>query len=150
MLDVQTLISSLQISDPTALLTVLGSGGVVAVVLQTLKHYKVNLKESKIAVVALLTGLSFLATLADAVLQFSGQNPKLVVGQYWGDIIAAAVVIHRFSVSPLYYKLDAWRQAQKQDKAAAAAYRAEHAPAQSAVPVTALDIANPKEFTLGL
>lgn len=148
--DVQTLINTFHVSDPATLLTILGSGGAVAVVLQILKHYKIGLKESKVAVVVLLTGLSFLATLADYVLQFSNMNPKLVVGQYWGDIIAAAVVIHRFSVSPMYYKLDAWRQAQKETKAAANAYRALNAPAQSATPVSPLDLANPKEFTLGL
>ena len=138
--DVNTIVQLFTVHDPKTLLTVLASGTGVALTLQVIKHYG-KLGEAKKTVVFLLTALSFLASLADSVLQFSGQNPKLIVGSHLGSIVAVAVIAHRFAISPAYYKLVGWLEAIASDKAAAAAYRSQQA---VNIPITG------QEFTIGL
>lgn len=84
--------------------TLLGLSATVAIVLQTIKHYG-KLQDAKKTVVFLLGALSFAITVADAAIQYNGQNPKLVVSTHLGWVIALAVLIHRFAVSPIYYKI---------------------------------------------
>lgn len=135
-------------SDPATILALLGSGAGVAIALQVIKHFG-KLKEAKKTVVFLLAFLSFVATFADAVIQFAGQNPKLVVGDHLGTVIAFAVIVHRFAVSPAYYKVTSQLEQIRDNKEDATAYRATQL--QAATPVTPVEgaiLASPHEFSL--
>lgn len=138
------LLKALSPHDLSVLLTILGSGGAVSVVLQIIKHFG-KLQEAKKLVMFLLGMLSFLASFADWAIMWGGQNPKLVVGSIMGWIITSAVVIHRFSVSPIYHKLIEFLNGVYAD---AEAYRKEQTP-QPVVPVAPLDMPTaPREFSV--
>lgn len=124
--------------DPNTILTFLGSGTVVAILLQAVKHFG-KLQEAKKTVMFLLGVLSFAVTYADSFLQFTGQDPKAVVGSELGWVITLAVFIHRFAVSPGYYKLLTQLDKLKTVFSNADAYRAEVS-AQAVTPITAEDI----------
>lgn len=74
----------------------------VATALQILK-FKLNIQDAKKAVTVLLGVLSAVTATADFVLQSASLHPGLI-GKETAQIIALAVFIHRFAVSPLYNK----------------------------------------------
>lgn len=90
-------------STYTTILSYLGGSTAVAAVLQVVKH-KLNIAEAKKLVTFLLALFSFIAAFADYILQTTAQNP-LALGRNTGYIIAGAVFVHRFVVSPSYDKL---------------------------------------------
>lgn len=90
-------------STYTTLLSFLGGSTLVATVLQLLKH-KLNIAEAKSLVTFLLGFLSFLAAFANYILSATSQNPT-ALGKNTALIIAGAVFVHRFAVSPTYNKV---------------------------------------------
>lgn len=99
-------LSNLPASDWTTLLSYLGGSTVVASVLQILKH-KLNFANMEKLIVFMLGFFSFLASFADFIIQ---SNPNLSALPWLGKttalLMAGAVVVHRFAVSPAYYKLN--------------------------------------------
>lgn len=99
-------LNNLPASDWTTLLSYLGGSTVVASILQVLKH-KLNFAEAQKLIVVLLGVFSFLASFADFLIQ---SNPNLSALPWLGKttalLMAGAVVVHRFAVSPAYYKLN--------------------------------------------
>lgn len=146
MTDILNLLKTLSPHDWGTILTFLASGTGVAVVLQAIKHFG-KLEDAKKLVMILLGILSFVASFTDWYIQYSGQNPKTVVLAHLGWIVTAAVFVHRFIVSPSYYKLVDFLKSIAEVKE----YKAEQA-AQPITPVSQLDAtlaaATPQEFTL--
>jgi hypothetical protein len=133
--------------DPNVIIAFLGSGTVVAVLLQVVKHFG-KLEEAKKTVVFLLTALSTIVAYAGDVLQFVPAQATAVFGEQVAAVLGFAVVVHRFGVSPAYYKLIALLEKFKQVFSDAKAYRAEVsgvAEPEAPAPATA-----PHEFSLGL
>lgn len=95
-------IQSVPSSTWTSLLSFLGGSTLVASLLQVVKH-KLNIAEAKSLVTFLLGLFSFLAAFANYILSATSQNPT-VLGQHTAMIVAGAVFIHRFAVSPAYNK----------------------------------------------
>lgn len=89
----------------TTLISYLGGSTLVASVLQVVKH-KFKFADAEKLIVFMLGFFSFLAAFADFLIQ---SNPSLsalpYLGHATGLIMAGAVVVHRFAVSPAYYKL---------------------------------------------
>ncbi len=85
------------------------ASGVVVLALQWLKK-KFNI-DGKRVLVALLTGMSGLASLAGFLVTYGPTSNIAVLvpelAQIWTFIMVSAVLIHRFAVSPLYKKLEA-------------------------------------------
>lgn len=96
-------------NQPTSTWTTLGAylGGstLVASLLQVIKH-KFKFADAEKLIVFMLGFFSFLAAFADFLIQ---SNPSLSalpwLGHATGLLMAGAVVVHRFAVSPAYYKL---------------------------------------------
>lgn len=90
----------------TTLLSFLGGSTLVASVLQVVKH-KFNFAEAEKFVVFVLGFFSFLAAFADFLIQ---SNPTLSALPWLGHtttmLVGGAVIVHRFVVSPVYYKLN--------------------------------------------
>lgn len=123
---------------------VVGSSTVVAVALQTIKHW-LSIENRKKLIMGLLSMLSFVASIADWLIQHISQNP-LLLGRHTATVLGTAVVVHRFFVSPIYNRgilafkeLLADAQAERDRRNAALTLQPA---AASAVPATA------KEFTL--
>lgn len=95
-------------NQPASTWTTLGSylagSTLVAGLLQILKH-KLNFADAKKVIVAATGLFSFLAAFADFLLQSNATNPLPTIGHMTGLLMAGAVVVHRFAVSPGYYKL---------------------------------------------
>lgn len=95
-------------SQPTSTWTTVGSylagSTLVASLLQIVKH-KLNITEAKKLVTFLLGFFSFLAAFADFLLQANASNPLPTLGHTTAYLLAGAVVVHRYAVSPAYYKL---------------------------------------------
>lgn len=87
----------------TTVLSFLGGSTIVASLLQVIKH-KLNISEAKTLVTFLMGVMSFLVAFANYIMQSSAQNPT-VLGQHTAFIVAGAVFIHRFAVSPIYTKV---------------------------------------------
>jgi hypothetical protein len=89
----------------TTLASYLGGSTVVASVLQVLKH-KFKFADARNLLVFALGFFSFIAAFADFLIQ---SNPTLSalpwLGHTTGLLMAGAVVVHRFAVSPAYYSL---------------------------------------------
>jgi hypothetical protein len=133
--------------DPNTIIAFLGSGAVVAVLLQVIKHFG-KLEEAKKTVVFLLGALSTVVAYAGDVLQFVPPQATAIFGEQVAAVLGFAVVVHRFGVSPAYYKLIALLERLKQVFTDAKAYRAEvsgQSAAEAPAPATA-----PHEFSLGL
>lgn len=104
-------------NQPTSTWTTLGAylGGstLVASLVQILKH-KLNFADAKKALVAVTGFISFLAAFANLVLSNSTQLSGLQAIPWLGHVtlllLGGATVIHRFLVSPGYYKLAAGLQ----------------------------------------
>lgn len=90
-------------STYTTLFSFLGGSTLVATVLQLVKH-KLNIAEAKSLVTFLLGMFSFVAAFADYILSATSQNPT-ALGKNTAILIAGAVFIHRFAVSPAYTKI---------------------------------------------
>lgn len=133
--------------DPAVIFTLLGTGTAVAALLQIIKHLG-KLQEAKKTVMFLLGGLSTLATMADQVLQLGGANA--VAGDL-GWVIASAVFMHRFAVSPAYHAAVIWLTKLSEMLADVKAYRVQNA-AQPKSALSSGDIpgAEPHTFSLGL
>lgn len=99
----------------TTLASYLGGSTAVASVLQIVKH-KFKFADAEKLIVFALGFFSFLAAFADFLIQ---SNPTLsalpFLSHATGLLMAGAVVVHRFAVSPAYYKLAT--KLQKFDKA---------------------------------
>lgn len=91
----------------TTLASYLGGSTAVASVLQIVKH-KFKFADAEKLIVFMLGFFSFIAAFADFLIQ---SNPTLSalpwLGHATGLLMAGAVVVHRFAVSPAYYKLTA-------------------------------------------
>lgn len=98
-------ISNQPTSTWTTLASYLGGSTLVASILQVAKH-KLNFADAEKLIVFVLGFFSFLAAFADFLIQ---SNPALsalpFLGRTSGLIMAGAVIVHRFAVSPAYYKL---------------------------------------------
>lgn len=98
-------ISNQPTSTWTTLASYLGGSTIVASVLQIAKH-KLNFANAEKLIVFALGFFSFLAAFADFLIQ---SNPTLsalpFIGHATGLLMAGAVVVHRFAVSPAYYSL---------------------------------------------
>lgn len=96
------------VNQPASTWTTLGAylagSTVVASLLQVVKH-KLNFADAKKLLVFAMGFLSFLVAFADFLLQTNAVNPLPTIGHMTGLIMAGAVVVHRFAVSPLYYSL---------------------------------------------
>jgi hypothetical protein len=126
-------VSNLPPSTWTTLVSYLGGSTLVASVLQVLKH-KFKFADAEKLIVFALGFFSFIAAFADFLLQ---SNPTLSalpwLGHATGLLMAGAVVVHRFAVSPAYYSLTArlqgfdklLKEAEKEDLPAAGAIPAE-------------------------
>lgn len=88
----------------TTLGAYLGGSTLVASLLQIAKH-KFNFAEAQKFVTLALGFISFLVAFANFLLQTSAGNPLPQLGHTTGLLMAGAVVVHRFAVSPGYYKL---------------------------------------------
>lgn len=142
-MSVTEIVTILKANWPT-IVTLLGSGSGVAVVLQAIKHFG-KLEDAKKFVMFLLGLLSTAAALADAVLQ---HKTGTALGVDLGWVVTAAVFVHRFAVSPGYYKLTNFFEGVYKD---AQTYRSETL-VQPVTPIDQLDAAlaaaSPHEFTL--
>lgn len=100
-------ITSQPLSTWTTLGSYLGGSTLVASVLQIVKH-KFKFADAEKLIVFMLGFFSFVAAFADFLIQ---NNPTLSalpwLGHATGLLMAGAVVVHRFAVSPAYYKLTA-------------------------------------------
>lgn len=89
----------------TTLVSYLGGSTAVASVLQIVKH-KFKFADAEKLIIFMLGFFSFLAAFADFLIQ---NNPTLSalpwLGHATGLLMAGAVVVHRFAVSPAYSKL---------------------------------------------
>jgi hypothetical protein len=128
----------------TQLWVAVGSSTAVAVVLQTIKHW-LSIENRKKLIMGLLSLLSFVASIADWLIQHIAANP-LLLGKNTAAVLGTAVLVHRFFVSPIYNRgilafkeLLADAQAERDRRNAALSLQPA---AASAVPATA------KEFTL--
>lgn len=132
--------------DPVVLISLAGTGTFVAIVLQLVKHFG-KLQEAKKTVTALLGLLSFLGDQAANILNILPPN---AAGQL-GWVITFAVFMHRFAVSPAYYRLVKVLENFQRVFTDAKAYRAEIT-GQEKTAVTAADIPTPESrtFSLGL
>lgn len=90
-------------SSWAALLSLLGGSALVASVLQVIKHY-FGLHDAKKFVTFLLGFLSFVAAFVDLIISTTSQSPQ-VLGAHTAEIMAIAVVVHRFIVSPIFSKI---------------------------------------------
>lgn len=90
-------------STYTTILSFLGGSTLVASLLQVIKH-KLNISEAKTLVTFLMGIMSFLVAFANYIMQSSTQNPT-ALGQHTAFIVAGAVFVHRFAVSPMYSKI---------------------------------------------
>lgn len=90
-------------SSWAALFTLIGGSTIVAVLLQTIKHY-FGLHDAKKFITFLLGFFSFAAAFANLLISAVAQSPQ-ILGAHTAEIMAVAVVVHRFAVSPLYRKL---------------------------------------------
>lgn len=89
----------------TTLGAYLGGSALVATILQVIKH-SFKIQDAKKLVTLLLGSLSLLVSLADLALS-SGNNDQFAktLGQHGAFIMAGAVIVHRFAVSPAYHYL---------------------------------------------
>ena len=92
------------ISNWQVIAAYLGIGGVVAVVLQAIKH-QFKIFDAKKTVTALLGILSVAASLVEFVVVGGGSQITNMFGQHAAVIMSSAVIMHRFFVSPLYSRL---------------------------------------------
>ena len=83
----------------------LGGSTVIAVILQFLKK-RFNI-DSKKVVMGLLSSFTALASVADYLVTNNVGAPLPELAHTWAYLMALAVVIHRFAVSPLYARLSA-------------------------------------------
>jgi hypothetical protein len=108
----------------TTVLSYLAASTLVATVLQVVKH-KFSIANAKKLVTVLLGVLSFVTAFADYLISTTAQNPT-ALGRNTAAIVAGAVFVHRFAVSPLYNKVVVSLTSLVKD---ANAYRASVAPA---------------------
>jgi hypothetical protein len=109
----------------TTVLSYLGGSTLVASLLQVVKH-KLSIADAKKLVTILLGTFSFVAAFADYLLSTTAQNPTSL-GRNTAAIMAGAVLVHRFAVSPVYNKVVLGLTGLLND---AAAYRASIAPVE--------------------
>lgn len=102
--EVTNYINSLPASTWTTLGSYLAGSTLVATVLQVAKH-KFNFAGASKFVVFALGFLSFLAAFADLLLQANAVSPLPQLGHVTGLLMAGAVVVHRFAISPAYYSV---------------------------------------------
>lgn len=81
----------------------LGGSAAIASVLQILKH-KLNIAEAETLLTFLAGFMSFIVAFANYILQSTAQNP-LALGRNTLYLTAAAMLVHRFAVSPIYTEL---------------------------------------------
>lgn len=84
----------------------LGGSTLVASLVQILKH-KLNFADAKKLLVFVTGFFSFLVAFANFLMTSSASNALPQLGHVTGLVLAGAVVIHRFAVSPAYYKIAA-------------------------------------------
>lgn len=87
----------------TTVLGVLITSGVISIFLQfAKKHFKLDGKKT---VASLLSLMTLAASVTDFLVTNNPGSPLPEITQYWAYVMAAAVVLHRFFVSPLYRRL---------------------------------------------
>lgn len=82
----------------------LAGSTVIAGLLQIVKH-KLQIADAKKLIMFLLGFFSFLASFADFVIQQNAVHPLPDIGKLTVALIGGATVLHRFAVSPAYYKI---------------------------------------------
>lgn len=128
----------------------LGGSALVASLLQVLKH-KFNFADAKKVLVFASGALSAVVAIADFLLQANSSNPLPTIGHMTGLLMAGAVIVHRFAVSPGYYKLATYFQKAStylgNVEAYAASQKAVATPAQPNAPASDLpDESNLAQF----
>lgn len=96
-------INSIPAGSWAAIFSLIGGSALVASLLQVIKHY-FKLHDAKKFVTFLLGFLSFGAAFVDFIINASSQSPQ-ILGAHTAEIMAIAVTLHRFVISPLYTKL---------------------------------------------
>lgn len=100
-------------SQPASTWSTLGAylagSTVVASALQVVKH-KFKFADAKKLIVFVMGFFSFLVAFADLLLQANLTHPLPQLGHVTGLLMAGAMVVHRFAVSPAYYAITAKAQ----------------------------------------
>jgi hypothetical protein len=91
---------------PTIIAFIGGSAG-LSVLLQLIKK-KLNLDEAKKIVITLLALFSYISAGAQYLISNSATSPLPTVLGNGSKLLALAVIIHRFAVSPSYAKLESY------------------------------------------
>jgi hypothetical protein len=129
----------------------LGGSTGIAVILQVTK-YKFKFADAKKFVVFMMGFLSFAASLADFIIQSGATNALPQISSMTAQLMAGAVVMHRFAVSPAYYKLTGltYRFSKWLDEVAAyqAAQKANKVVEPSAAAVAQAEVTLPAEGDL--
>lgn len=124
---------------PAILAFVGGSAGLSAFLQVVKKH--LNLDEAKKIVIALLAVFSYVASAAQYLINNSATSPLPTILGNGSKLLALAVVLHRFAVSPAYTKLASYFTPLFD---AAAQLKA----AQTPISTTANEVATSPEVTL--
>lgn len=82
------------------------ASGVIASLLQVVKN-RFHIDEKKL-ITGLLALFSALASTADYLVTNNPAAPLPEIGSLWAYLIAGAVILHRFAVSPAYKALETW------------------------------------------
>lgn len=137
------------VNQPASTWTTLGSylagSTLVAGLLQVVKH-KFNFADAQKLVTFMLGFFSFLAAFADYLLQANATNPLPTLGRTTGLLIGGAVLVHRYAVSPGYYKFIAQAGKFSNFLKDLQAFQASQKAAAPAAPATPVDEANLSQF----
>lgn len=99
-------LTSIPLDTWTQILDYIAASGLVALVLQVIKR-KLGI-DSKHIILALLSGMSLLASASDYLITNNPAPPLAGIGSVWAYVLALAVIIHRFAVSPAFKALQTW------------------------------------------
>lgn len=84
--------------------TALVTSGVISLVLQFIKK-KFQIDGKKL-VATMLSTMTFLASVTQFLVTNNPGSPLPEIAQYWAYVMAGAVILHRFFVSPLYRRVE--------------------------------------------
>lgn len=83
----------------------LAASGIIATVLQfTKKKFSIDGKK---LITGLLATFSLFASVAEYLVTHNPGSPLPEIGSLWAYVMAGAVILHRFAVSPAYYRIEA-------------------------------------------
>jgi hypothetical protein len=109
------------------ILDVVAASGLFSLILQILK-LRLHI-DSKHLLLGMLAVMSFLGSAAAYVLSTTTAPPLPAIANYWAYIMAAATILHRFAVSPMFKALQAWLERKVATPTPVPVMPAEQAPA---------------------